>query len=65
MSATTVRGFRPEQMSQVNEHRPHHVRAVGLTFWCKVQIVAGVLLGAGAIVIGLCMAYALLTGTPQ
>lgn len=65
MSATTVKGFRPEQMSPVNEHRPYHVRAVGLTFWCKAQIAAGFLLGTGATVIGLCMAYALLTGTPQ
>lgn len=52
-------------MNQVNEHRPYHVRAVGLTFWCKVQIAAAFLLGTGATVIGLCMAYSLLTGTPQ
>lgn len=65
MSATTVKGFVPGQMRPVNEHRPTQIRAVGLTFWCKVQIAAGLLLGTGATVVGLCMAYALLNGTPQ
>lgn len=63
--ATAVKGFIPEQMNQVNEHRPAQIRAVGLTFWGKMQIVAGVLLGAGTTIIGLCMVYSIATGVPQ
>ena len=59
MSATTVKGFKPEQMSPVNMHRPYRVRAVGLTFWCKAQIVAAVLLGFGATTVGGCMVYSI------
>lgn len=62
---TTVKGYVPEQLIKVNEHRPYHIRAVGLTFWCKAQIAAGVLLGFGAASIGASMVYALATGTPQ
>lgn len=61
----TVKGYVPEQLIPINEHRPYHIRAVGLTFWCKAQIAAGVLLGVGAASIGAAMVYALATGTPQ
>lgn len=64
MSAT-VKGWTPEQMNKTNEHRPYHIRAVGLTFWSKMQIVAGVLLGAGTTIIGLCMLYSISSGVPQ
>lgn len=62
---TTVKGFTPEQMPPINTHRPYHVRAVGLTFWCKAQIVAAVLLGVGATTVGVCMLWAMATGVPQ
>lgn len=63
MSTATVKGFIPAQMEPINTHRPYHVRAVGLTFWCKMQIVAAVLLGVGATTVGVCMIWAMATAT--
>lgn len=63
MSTATVKGFTPAQMEPVNMHRPYHIRAVGLTFWCKMQIVAAVLLGVGATTIGVCMLWVMATAT--
>lgn len=63
MSTATMKGFTPAQMEPVNMHRPYHIRAVGLTFWCKMQIVAAVLLGVGATTIGVCMLWVMATAT--
>ena len=63
MSDATVKGFIPPQLIQVNQHRPYQVRAIGLTFWCKMQIAAAVLLGFGFVMVGASMVYSLATGT--
>ena len=61
----TVKGFTPEQMAPFNLHRDKGpVRAVGLTFWDKAQIVMGTLLGLGATLVGCCMLWALACGAP-
>lgn len=58
-------GYKPLQLTATNKHRPNPIRAIGLTPWCKAQIAAAILLGAGSTMIGLCMIYAMATGAPQ
>ena len=66
MSDLQVKGFTPEQMPPFNLHRERGpVRAVGLTFWNKMEIVMGCLLGLGATLVGICMLWAMVTGVPQ
>lgn len=60
MSDSTVKGFTPAQMAPYNLHRERGpVRAVGLTFLDKAQIIMGCLLGLGATLMGLCMLWAM------
>lgn len=63
MSDLQVKGFTPAQMAPFNLHRDRGpVRAIGLTWWDKAQIIIGIMLGLGATLIGCCMLWAMVTG---
>ena len=59
-----VKGYKPDQMPKINQHREEglRIKAGGISAWRKAEIVAGIMIGTGCGMIAFCMLFSMILG---